>query len=174
MPYYRDVLLSAYPSHMEFEVGAPPAKIDPTILSSLTRTEFGAHATNPRKTRRNQIEETRRLDKPRVAIGAPKFLSEQAKDGSSDVDGGRRMSDVLEALGATNLDGSIKIEVPVIYRNVEIKYSKFGVDDFDFECVPHTACFARTDIHHTDSITRQSTLDSRLTLPTPMLIHYFN
>ena len=27
---------------------------------------------------------------------------------------------------------SKKSEVPVMYRNVEIKYSKFGVDDFDF------------------------------------------
>jgi PAB-dependent poly(A)-specific ribonuclease subunit 2 len=42
-----------------------------------------------------------------------------------------RISDVADAIGATELS-SLKAEVPVMYRNVEIKYSKFGVDDFDF------------------------------------------
>lgn len=27
---------------------------------------------------------------------------------------------------------SLKPEAPLMYRNLEIKYSKFGVDDFDF------------------------------------------
>lgn len=45
------------------------------------------------------------------------------------------MSDALEALGDLALEGSTKQSVPVMYMNVEIKYSKFGVEDFDFKCV---------------------------------------
>lgn len=133
MPYYNETLFSAYPQHLTFEVGAPPAKIDVAVLNSLTRTEFGAHAMNPRKMRRNQVEETRQSEKALAILDAPKFLSEQAKNGVPETDGNRRMSEVLDALGSSSIDGSIKVEVPVIYRNVEIKYSKFGVDDFDFE-----------------------------------------
>ena len=123
-------MLSAWPSHLVFEVGTPQPKIDQAILRALTRAEFGAHAPNPKKTRRNQVENTRSVDKPLSEIEGPKFLSEQARDGSDDGDAGRRMSDVLDL---SHLRGSIKIDVPVMYRNVEIKYSKFGVDDFDFE-----------------------------------------
>lgn len=133
MPYYRDTLLSAWPTHLLFEVGAPGPKIDPAIMAGATRTEFGHYAPYPRKTRRYQVEDTRALEKALAAIGGPKFLSEQAKDSNGDLGPGRRMSDVLDALNASHLDGSLKVDVPVMYHNVEIKYSKFGVDDFDFE-----------------------------------------
>lgn len=133
MPFYREMLLSAWPSHLVFEVGAPPEKIDPAILAALQRTDLGAYAPNVKKMRRNQTRDTRRVAKPGAAIEGPKFLSEQAKDGSGDADSGRRMSDVLEALNSASVNGGSKVEVPLMYRNVEIKYSRFGVDDFDFE-----------------------------------------
>lgn len=63
---------------------------------------------------------------------APKFLSEKARDNSNS-DPERRMSETLEAMTDMMLDGTTKKDVPVMYRNVEIKYSKFGVDDFDFK-----------------------------------------
>jgi len=134
MPYYRETLLSSWPSHMIFEVGGPPIKIDPAILNNLTRTEFGGYAPNPRKTRRNQAEDARAAEKAIAALEGPKFLSERAKDGENE-DAGRRMSEILDQLTTSTLDGSLKIDVPVMYRNVEIKYSKFGVEDFDFEYV---------------------------------------
>ena len=81
--------------------------------------------------RRNQIENTRVLERTPASLKAPKFLSEKARESANDVSGGRRISDVADAIGATELS-SLKAEVPVMYRNVEIKYSKFGVDDFDF------------------------------------------
>ncbi|KAF2396885.1 PAB-dependent poly(A)-specific ribonuclease subunit PAN2 [Trichodelitschia bisporula] len=132
IPYYRDVLLSAWPSHMIFEVGAPPPKLDPILLANLKRSDNVSYAPNPKKLHRNQIERTRVVDKG-SAIVAPKFLSEKAREAASSPNGERRISDVLDTLADIILEGSTKKEVPIIYRNVEIKYSKFGVDDFDFE-----------------------------------------
>lgn len=132
MPYYRELLFSSWPSHVVFEVGAPPAKIDPTIQASLTRADMGSFARNPRTTRRNQALDTR-SDERSVELEGPKFLSEQAKDANGDQDSGRRMSDVLQALSSSAVNDGFKAEIPLMYRNVEIKYSRFGVEDFDFE-----------------------------------------
>ncbi|KAF2092507.1 hypothetical protein NA57DRAFT_82223 [Rhizodiscina lignyota] len=132
MPYYREALLSAWPTHMIFEVGAPTPKIDAAILSNLKRADMGGFAPNPRKTRRNQAQDTRHSMKTNDSLAAPKFLSEKARDSHSQ-ESERRMSDAIEAFQDMIMDGSTRKEVPVMYRNVEIKYSKFGVDDFDFE-----------------------------------------
>lgn len=131
MPYYREQLLSAWPSHMIVEVGAPPPKIDPQFLSTLKATEWGGYGRSSRTARRNQVENTRTTEKTSTSLQAPKFLSEKARESANSVSVERRISDVADAIGATELS-SLKAEVPVMYRNVEIKYSKFGVDDFDF------------------------------------------
>lgn len=135
MPYYREVLLSAWPSHLISEVGAPPSKIDAGILASLKRSDIGGYAPFPRKTRRYQFEDTRAVQRAHDTLSAPRFLSERQKDDSQGTESSRRMSDALEALGDLALGGATRRDVPVMYRNVEIKYSKFGVDDFDFELV---------------------------------------
>lgn len=135
MPYYREMLFSAWPSHLVSEVGAPPSKIDAGILASLKRSDIGGYASFPRKTRRYQFEDTRAVQRAHDTLSAPRFLSERQKDDSQGHDGPRRMSDALEALGDLALGGATRRDVPVMYRNVEIKYSKFGVDDFDFESV---------------------------------------
>lgn len=133
MPYYRELLLSAWPSHIISEVGAPPAKIDPAIIANLKRSDIGGYAPFPRKTRRYQLEDTRAVQRAADTLAAPKFLSEKAKDDPAHPEAERRMSDALEILGDLALSGTTRRDVPVMYRNVEIKYSKFGVDDFDFE-----------------------------------------
>lgn len=132
MPYYRETLFSAWPGHMVFEVGAAPTKIDPSIIAALTRTDSVPYAPNPRKTRRNQAPAPRSNDAINLDVDGPRFLSEQAKDGEVT---DRRMSEVMQRLETSSLDPKHKAEVPIMYRNVEIKYSKFGVDDFDFEFV---------------------------------------
>jgi PAB-dependent poly(A)-specific ribonuclease subunit 2 len=131
MPFYREQLLSAWPSHMIFEIGAPPPKLDQQLMSSFKPTEWGGYGRLARTVRRNQIENTRASEKTATSLQAPKFLSEKARESANDASGERRISDVADAIGATELS-SLKAEVPVMYRNVEIKYSKFGVDDFDF------------------------------------------
>jgi PAB-dependent poly(A)-specific ribonuclease subunit 2 len=134
MPYYREQLLSAWPSHMIFEVGAPPPKIDPQVAASIKTFEWGGHGRNTRTLKRNQVENTRTTEKVSTSLQAPKFLSEKARESANENNQERRISDVADAIGATELS-SLKAEVPVMYRNVEIKYSKFGVDDFDFGSV---------------------------------------
>jgi PAB-dependent poly(A)-specific ribonuclease subunit 2 len=131
MPYYREQLLSAWPSHMVFEVGAPPPKPDSQFLSTLKVTDWGGYGRNTKPGKRNQVENTRSSERNNASLQAPKFLSEKAREPASSMNMERRISDVADALGAAELS-SLKAEVPVMYRNVEIKYSKFGVDDFDF------------------------------------------
>lgn len=143
MPYYREQLLSAWPSHMIFEIGAPPQKLDPQVVATLKTTEWGAYSRNTRGVKRNQAENTRTAEKTSSSLQAPRFLSEKARESASDPVVERRISDVADAIGATELS-SMKAEVPVMYRNVEIKYSKFGVDDFDFGCVILQMCLQYT------------------------------
>jgi PAB-dependent poly(A)-specific ribonuclease subunit 2 len=142
MPYYREQLLSAWPTHLISDVGAPPQKIEPQFMSTLTPIDWGAYGRNTKTTKRNQVSNTRAVDKSSGSLQAPKFLSEKAREsaGSSMMD--RRISDVADALGVAELS-SLKADVPVMYRNVEIKYSKFGVDDFDFGYVLNSPLYSR-------------------------------
>jgi PAB-dependent poly(A)-specific ribonuclease subunit 2 len=117
---------------MVFEVGAPPPKIDSGILSSMTRTEIGFFAKNPRTKRRNQVDVTRQGDRVTETLKAPKFISEKPLVSQSSSDADARAVETMEALTDLHLDDVTRKDVPAMYGNVEIKYSRFGVDDFDF------------------------------------------
>lgn len=133
MPFYREMLYSGWGYNMMHEVGAPPAKIDTDILNNLRNFEFGAYAPNPRKVRRNQVEDTRKLEGPQNTLITPKFLSEKTRDDGTEMQTERRLSeDIGKTLNGLKINGDSKTNIPVWYHNVEIKYSKFGVDDFDF------------------------------------------
>jgi len=60
-------------------------------------------------------------------------LSEKARESAkSDTKASdEKAEDLTGPLGGSEIE-SKRSEVPMMYRNVEIKYSKFGVDDFDF------------------------------------------
>ena len=133
MPYYREQLLSVWPSSQLFEVGKPPIRIDPAILKTAHPNDVGVWLPNPRKCRRNQAENTRIAESAEPTITAPKFLSEKAREPEWDQTPDSQTDDLQDSLANTILNGSTKSDVPVMYRNVEIKYSRFGVDDFDFE-----------------------------------------
>lgn len=66
-------------------------------------------------------------------------------------------------------------EVPRAYRHVEIEYSKFGVEDFDFGCVfcPLTSAVTVNQLHnrkYSASTTRPITADSKPTSSTHIQI----
>lgn len=135
MPYYREPLFSAWPADIISDVGAPPLQLDPAFLATLKQTEWGLYGRNTRGLRRNQVENTRATTKPSSALKPPKFLSEKARE-SAISSGADSASDVKNDhapdLSAPGELESLKPEAPPMYRNLEIKYSKFGVDDFDF------------------------------------------
>ncbi|RMD42743.1 hypothetical protein DV735_g2365, partial [Chaetothyriales sp. CBS 134920] len=135
MPYYTERLFSAWPSHMVFEVGAPPASSDPILLSLFQPTEMGSVGPNlnPRKLQRYQTENTR-TGLVATSIAAPKFLSEKAKDMSVEASP-PHASSTADALAGVTLNGRAQTEEERMlkYNKVEIKYSRFGVEDFDFE-----------------------------------------
>lgn len=144
MPYYHERLFSAWPSHLVFEIGSPPAPIDQAIMPYLRPAELGHYAPNPRKSRRYQAENTRALSSAEPALIAPKFLSEKAREQNIAKSEGT-LTDAAEALANAKINGENDDDPLLKYSNVEIKYSRFGVDDFDFRYV--TSAFKPSDAY---------------------------
>jgi PAB-dependent poly(A)-specific ribonuclease subunit 2 len=148
MPYYYERLLSAWPSHMLFDVGAPPTPIDSNIL--LQPAEMGFYAPNLKQTPRYQVK-CFRTDQAGSIKATPKFLSEKAKE-TLKSGLARRLSDAAEALAGATLASPTDQDPITKYSNVEIKYSKFGVEDFDFRYYNKTP-FSGLETHIANSFT---------------------
>lgn len=132
MPYYTDQLLSVWPNNKIFEVGAQPLPIDEEIMKNIKTIDFVGYAPNPGNMHRNQVPRKKRLAQKK---NVPKFRSEQERElllSNSVIMGdeppARRSSSVGDL---RTTDPSVMI-MPRYYQRVEIQYSKFGVDDFDF------------------------------------------
>ncbi|WPG98468.1 pab-dependent poly(a)-specific ribonuclease subunit pan2 [Acrodontium crateriforme] len=134
MPFYREALLSGWSNSLVHEVGAPPERLDPSVVATMRASEYGFHGPNSRKTRRYEAEDTRAKHSAHDGLAAPKFLSEKKpRDENGVPDGARRLSeDITHTLNDLALNGNSKADKLYYYRPPEIKYSKFGVDDFDF------------------------------------------
>lgn len=116
-------------------MGAPPVRFDPHQLDSLQKWEYGLYGRNSRGLLRNQVEDTRISEKSANSIQAPKFLSQKSRDPTSafeNMSAPELETDQLPAAMAAAEIESLKSDAPSMYRVVEIKFSKFGVDDFDF------------------------------------------
>lgn len=131
MPYYREVLLSAWPRDAIYEIGAPPVKEDPQFLASAQRRDWGFYGKNTRKQRRNQVEDTRSLDKEQNSLKAPRFLSEKAHTPAGTPAPEEVVPESVKSVAPRPLE-SHNVDVPELYQNIEIMYSKYGIDDFDF------------------------------------------
>ncbi|KAF9166067.1 poly(A)-specific ribonuclease [Mortierella sp. AD010] len=126
MPYYQEQLLSAWPAKTIYPVGRKPQPIPQSILDNMKMIDFVGYAPNPGLRLRNQAPSL-----PKVNIrDTPKFRSEQQKE----LYFGKRKGSTTVTLDQENekeVDLTTGV-LPKYYKRVEIKYSKFGVEDFDF------------------------------------------
>ncbi|KAK0185791.1 ubiquitin carboxyl-terminal hydrolase-domain-containing protein [Armillaria mellea] len=114
MPYYNSPLLSSWsPQFMTSSLHyPPPPKIPLQILNSVKTNDNIAYAALPKELRgrRNVISVAPRKQSARFRSGKTHSVDEPD----------------------TPLFGTSGDEIPSMYRHVEIEYSKFGVEDFDF------------------------------------------
>ncbi|KAJ6525112.1 ubiquitin carboxyl-terminal hydrolase-domain-containing protein [Mycena sp. CBHHK59/15] len=115
LPYYESRLLSSWtPLFISTPLNyPPPPKIPPQILATVKLNDNVAYAALPKelKGRRNVVSVSSRIKKGR-------FRSGKSRANESDPD-----TPTWEYSGSS---------IPRMYRKVEIEYSKFGVEDFDF------------------------------------------
>lgn len=134
MPHYREPLLSGWPNSLLHQVGQPPQRPVEPSDASYRAFEYGIVGPNPRKGRRYEAADAKAQPKLSDPLAAPKFLSEKPREEDANYDNDRRMSeDLLKALDKAKLEGVSTSDIKFLYRAVEIQYSKFGVDDFDFK-----------------------------------------
>lgn len=133
MPYYREELFSSWPASLVFEVGKLPPKIDVDILQNMKIVDEVGYAPFHRRRRRNLAEERNSVH---GALDVPRFRSEKAKALAAGESKDGMVDNIFEDLGKMSLG---TMNIPNYYRKMEIKYSKFGIEDFDFEFYNSTA-----------------------------------
>ncbi|XP_065648134.1 PAN2-PAN3 deadenylation complex catalytic subunit PAN2 isoform X2 [Hydra vulgaris] len=116
MPECSEPLLSDWPEHLIKRVDRPTPPLDPEILKNVTMRQFVGYAPNPKTKLRNQVAYILDLDN-----GSKYPESPMSRDGG-------------------------KCVIPKIYQKVDIKYSKYGVEDFNFKHYNQTP-FSGLEIH---------------------------
>ncbi|KAH9484202.1 PAN2-PAN3 deadenylation complex catalytic subunit PAN2 [Psilocybe cubensis] len=114
MPYFDTQLLSVWPSNLAHKASSysPPPRIPPQILTSMKYNENIAYASLPKELR-----------------GRRNMTSAGPRKGVSRFHSGKN---AMESEPEAEMFDHYDDEVPRIYRRVEIEYSKFGIEDFDF------------------------------------------
>lgn len=114
LPFFNQELLSIWSPQITFETGFPSPNWD-TVKDPLLAQTHAAAKIRRRGNRRSS------------SVSVPKFLSEQARLGIEPSFQGEAFVDLMKS------DDSIaRGKVPRIWRQMQVLYSKFGVDDFDF------------------------------------------
>ncbi|KZV71779.1 hypothetical protein PENSPDRAFT_577089 [Peniophora sp. CONT] len=120
LPYYNQMLLSSWPAHLaKGRPSRPPPKIPESILRVAKMSDGIMYAPLPRELRgmRNVVQD-REEEKGRFRSTASKKTARERERDSLDEN---------DSTKSVTADG-----VPSRYRRVEIEYSRFGVEDFDF------------------------------------------
>lgn len=159
LPPFLTPLLSAWPGNMLFEVGGLPQQIDPEILrsSEMINGILVARYNNDKFGARNTANKYKKIPKSVLdGVNVPKFISERDDDdedddetfkndennlepGTSDITSTKSRPNTRDSknknLAAYNVFEltSKSGDVPNAYRQLSVIYSKFGVDDFDFD-----------------------------------------
>ena len=129
MPYYKEELLSSWSDpNFVFETGMPSCAISTDSLVDMKPTDFGGYAGYSKTKLRNTAQKYISCeDMKKSTTSVPKFISEKLRTGEVE-----NLNDLF-----ADTDNAINM-IPKIYRKLEIKYSKFGINDFDFEVYNHT------------------------------------
>jgi len=133
MPYYNEPLLSNFPPSDYAPVTSPffnpPEPIPPSILTSMKTVDFVGYATMPRELRGKRYVVSARpgAGKRATSRGLAGLRRDSAPRFRSEKDRRQKSISSLEIEEETPVG-----EIPKFYRKVEIKYSKFGIEDFDF------------------------------------------
>lgn len=153
LPAFHSQLLSAWPSDLVFDVGGLPNQIDPEILRSselingILIARYNKEKFGPRNVAEKYYNISQQTSE---GMNIPRFISERIDDDDDDDRGEnttmKNNNDINSGLlhsenpGANDLYNheifdlkSARGDVPNAYRQLSILYSKFGVDDFDFD-----------------------------------------
>ncbi|BGO90283.1 hypothetical protein NBRC10512_004804 [Rhodotorula toruloides] len=156
MPYYTSPLLSLLPQHMTSTYAASHRRvpIDSNILKSAKTVDFVGYATYPphlrSAARRNQVRTGQRSKiAGRLGVDAPMFRSERER---ADAKRRRDYGDSAATEDEPQEEDNAEDEMPKYYRKVEIKYSRFGIEDFDFGFYNKTP-YSGLETHITNSYT---------------------
>lgn len=152
LPPFHDILLSAWPTDLVFEVGELPEQIDPEILrnSKLINGILIARYDKEKFGKRNVAQKYFDITlQNSEGINIPRFISERNDDddyeGNDNNNNDNKKSDDNKPVNNNDFNDkdqsineifnleSINSDVPKAYRQLSILYSKFGVDDFDFD-----------------------------------------
>lgn len=137
MPYYTDTLLSAWPKDTKFKCGQMPQKIDPELLrntrkiqglfcASYDRAKYG-----PRNLATSYASTQDKLNKNKMTV--PKFLSEKNADEKAVTEEELKEGIENKEIDIFDYRANSTHYVPNCFTKLEILYSKFGVEDFDFD-----------------------------------------
>ncbi|KAI8137725.1 ubiquitin carboxyl-terminal hydrolase-domain-containing protein [Fennellomyces sp. T-0311] len=138
LPYYTEPLLSNWPPYPSvFDADCPPPHIDEELVKNMKTMDFVGYIPNP-GIRRNQAP---RKKKPlRSKRNGPKFRSEQERELMlsksimlDEQEAQQRLEHRSSSVSELGIPDPLALNMPSYYRRVEIQYSKFGVEDFDFE-----------------------------------------
>nr|KAJ3418423.1 poly(A)-specific ribonuclease [Polyrhizophydium stewartii] len=141
MPHYSAALLSMWPSDLFANVGRQPPRIPPEILKNVKMNDFVGYVQNTSLKRNQNLVLATRGGREQ-----PKFRSQQQreKQRKSSVSLGQKQKPAhypgikaaaaASAAAAAATPGRVELGqgIPAFWRRVEIRYSKFGIEDFDF------------------------------------------